>query len=92
MASSGFGAGATSSSSAAEDMVASGEVWKSGGRKCEDDGVGWRRGVEVCELSVDGGRRTRLARRKVKNAVRSIVSFYSAGAVARKCRSCVCRG
>ncbi len=68
IASSGFGGG-TTSSSVAEDIVARGEVWKSGGRKCEEEGVGWSRGVEVWELSVDGGRRTRLARRKVKNAV-----------------------
>lgn len=69
IASSGFGGG-TTSSSVAEDIVARREVWKSGVRKCEEEGVGWRRGVEVWELSVDGGRRTRLARRKVKNARR----------------------
>ena len=53
------------SSSALEVIVASKEG-RSGGRVCEDEGS--RRGVDVVEFSVEGGR-TRFARRKEKNAV-----------------------
>jgi hypothetical protein len=46
-------------------MVAREEGWR-GSRVCEEDGS--RRGVELVESAVEGGR-TRFARRKVKNAV-----------------------
>jgi len=52
--------GAATSSSALELIVVSEEEPR-GGRVCEEEGS--RRGVEVFELSVDGGR-TRFARRK----------------------------
>lgn len=54
----------TGSSSGLEGIVASEET-RSSGRVCDDDG--WRRGVDVVELSVEDGR-TRFARRKEKNA------------------------
>jgi hypothetical protein len=63
------------SSSVLEVMVASEEGW-SGGRVWEDDGS--RRGVDVFEFKVDGGR-TRFARRKEKNAARLLVRFCGFG-------------
>lgn len=54
-----------------EDMVASEDIVRRGGRVCEDEAS--RRGVDVVEFSVEGGR-TRLLRRKVKNAVWVMVS------------------
>ena len=57
----------TTPSSAA--MVAT-EEGVSGGRVCEEDG--WRTGVEVFEFGVEG-RRTRLARRKEKNAMNRLM-------------------
>jgi hypothetical protein len=65
------------SSSALEVMVAR-EEGPSGGRVCDDEGS--RRGVEVVEFSVEGGR-TRFARRKEKNAGRGI-SWSSHGSIA----------
>jgi hypothetical protein len=57
--------GAATSSSAFELIVAR-EEGPRGGKVCEEEGS--RRGVEVFEFSVDGGR-TRFARRKEKKAV-----------------------
>jgi hypothetical protein len=48
------------------DVIVAREDGKSGGRVCEEDGS--RRGVEVFEFSVEGGK-TRFARKKLKNAV-----------------------
>lgn len=64
MPSRGLGGGTTSSS--AFEVIVAREDGSSGGRVCEDEGS--RRGVEVFEFSVEGGR-TRFARRKEKNAV-----------------------
>ena len=57
------GRAATSSSI---DVMFARKEGVSGGNVCEEEGS--RRGVEVVELSVDGGR-TRFARKKEKNAV-----------------------
>ena len=54
------------SSSSARDVMSVSEGGNSGGRICEGNGL--RRGVEVVEFKLEGGR-TRFARRNVKKAV-----------------------
>lgn len=69
-------------SSSTDVMVAREDGW-SGGRVREDEGS--RRGVEMFEFRVEGGR-TRFARRKEKNAINQILSFKVAqGIVYTKC-------
>ncbi len=49
------------------EVIVAREDGKSSGRVCEEEG--YRRGVEVFEFSVEGGSRTRFARKKLKKAV-----------------------
>jgi hypothetical protein len=52
--------------SSSTDVMVARDEGSNGGRVCEDDGSS--NGVEVLELSVEAGRRTRFALRKVKKA------------------------